>query len=505
MTKTPTRLTVLAPFFFALISGGLLALAFSPVHLFWLSIVCPTVLLGLWLNCSAKKAAILGLIFGLGFFGVGASWILHSIYVYGNTPLIIAFIITASFVTVLASFFALHGYALQKFFPKVSIAKLLLVFPALWALLEWVRSWILTGFPWLLLGHSAIPSPIAGLAPMIGVYGLSFFITLLSGLLLIAANPRLTQQTAGSVNWAKSNIAGFALLILIGLANLTHYLHWTVSNPQTLRVSLIQGNIAQELRWDPAHLQQIIDRYQSLTEPLWKSNLIVWPEAAIPLTPLQAPEFYATLDKQAKKTHATLLLGLPIQRDWRYYNGAMALGNGEGTYVKRHLVPFGEYVPLEKQLRGLIGFFNLPMSDMLPGAVKQPLIQVDNTPVGTFICYEIAYNALLRQDLPEAELLVTISDDAWFGRSLAPWQHLQIAQFQAAATSRSLLFASNSGSSAFIDAKGSLALSIPAFIPGSVSFDVTRETGTTPWVYLGDTPFIVLFALLILLVYCRRK
>ncbi len=505
MTKaifwTPHKTFTYWPYFIAVIAGGLLPLAFSPSHLFWLSIVCPAALISLWLNSTPKKASGIGFLFGLSFFGVGTSWIFNSIYVFGNTNLFIAFIITLAFVSVLASFFALNGYLVQKYFTSLSIAKILLVFPSLWVLLEWLRSWILTGFPWLLLGHSAVPSPLSGLAPIIGVYGLSFFLLVLSGLLVLAANPRLTNPKGDTVNWAKSNLAGFALLILIALANGSHYLHWTIKNSELLRTSIVQGNIAQELRWNPTEVQAIIQRYQSLSQPLTHSQLIVWPEAAIPLTPNQAPQLYADFTKVAMDQQSALLLGAPIQVNSHYYNGVLALGMGTGRYFKRHLVPFGEYIPFEQQLRGLIGFFNLPMSDLLAGELTQPLITVKGIPAGVFVCYEIAYNALLRQDLPQAQFLVTVSDDAWFGHSFAPWQHLQIAQFQAAATSRSMIFASNTGSSAFIDANGTIALRIPPDIAGSATFDVRPEQGATPWVTLGDKPFLWLMVVLLAWAY----
>ncbi len=510
MTK-PTFLnqgktSTLWPYLIALIAGGLLPLAFAPTHIFWLSIVCPAALISLWLRATAKKSAGIGFLFGLSFFGVGVSWIFNSIYVYGNTNILIAFLITFAFVSVLASFFALNGYLLQKFFAPLSVAKLLIAFPGIWVLLEWLRSWIFTGFPWLLLGHSAVSSPISGMIPIIGVYGLSFLILVLSGLLVLAANPRITNPTGETVNWGKSNIAGFALLILIGFANFSHYLHWTSLNPTPLRTSIVQGNIAQELRWDPTEVQAIIQRYQSISKTLTHSQLLVWPEAAIPLTPTQAPLLYAEFAKAALANHASLLLGAPILSSEGYHNSVIALGTGTGTYFKRHLVPFGEYIPFEQQLRGLIGFFNLPMSDLIAGEVKQPLISVDGIPTGVFICYEIAYNALVRQDLPMAQFLVTVSDDAWFGHSLAPWQHLQIAQFQAAATSRSMIFASNTGSSAFIDSKGIITLSIPPDVAGSATFNVVTEQGATPWVRLGDTPFLILITLLLAWAYrrCRR-
>lgn len=495
------KLSSLGYYLSAFICGGLLPLAFAPVYLYGLSIICPAVLLGLWLKASPRQAAWLGFVFGLGFFGVGISWVINSIYLYGNTNLFIAILITALFVATLALFFAIPGYLLQKCFGHRAIPKVLLVFPSLWALFEWIRSWILSGFPWLLLGHSAVSSPLAGMAPIVGVYGLSFLLTLASGLLLIASLPQLSCGTTNKLSWQKSNIAGFSLLLLIALCYSSNQLHWGSDHGAPLRTSLVQGNIPQNMRWDPTQVSNILERYQDLSAGLWSSRLIVWPEAAIPLTPTQGSVFYHNLDQRALSHQSTVLFGLPIEQHNTYYNGVMTLGANQGVYTKRHLVPFGEYVPFENQLRGLIGFFNLPMSSFLAGKLVQPLLQVEHIPIGSFICYEVAYNTLLRQDVPQAELLVTVSDDDWFGRSLAPWQHLQIAQFQAAASARPMIFASNSGSSAFIDAQGQIEVSLPLFIAGSIMHTVQPKTGSTPWVWLGDTPFLLFDALLLCLAY----
>lgn len=491
--------------FSAVLIGSVLPLAFAPTQAFWLAVLCPAALLFLCLDVTVPQACLIGFSFGLGFFGVGASWIFHSIYIFGNTPLLIAALITLLFVATLALFFVGQCYALQRFFPTTSGVKILLAFPCLWVLFEWLRSWVLSGFPWLLLGHSAVSSPLAGMAPLVGVYGLSFVFTVSAGLLLMACLPRLTCPTHPS-NWGKSNLAGFALLFLMAACHLSAYIPWTHPSGPTLRSSIVQGNVPQDLRWNPAHVKAILQHYQSLTEPLLgQSQLIVWPEAAIPLTLQQAYPFYQQWQQAMQSHHSTLVLGLPVLRDQVYYNAAMTLGAKQAFYYKRHLVPFGEYVPFEQQLRGLIGFFNLPMSDMAPGDRHQALLMADKLPLGVFICYEIAYNALVQHDAATAQVLLTISDDDWFGHSLAPWQHLQIAQFQAAASARPLIFASNSGSSAFIDQRGRITASLPPFMAGTVSFDVQPVTGTTLWVYVSDTPYLILMGVLLLLAYALQK
>lgn len=501
LTPLPSKWRYVA----ALLSGGVLALAFAPIHAFWLSIVSPAFLLLLWQNSSVKRVTAIAFIYGLGFFGVGASWVFNSIFVFGNTGLLLAVTITALFVVVLAVFFAIQGFLWQKLFPKTSYLKILVAFPCLWVISEWLRSWILSGFPWLLLGHSAVPSPLAGMAPIVGVYGISFILLFLAGLLTIAALPQLVEKPNHGIRWQKSNLAGLALLLIFGLCALSKNLHWIKAQHTPMQASLIQGNVPQNLRWDPSQIQAIIDRYTRLSQHSGAVDWIVWPEAAIPLTLQQGTAVYSAFNRQNQRTHSTLLLGLPMQQGKDYFNAAMTLGIDHGFYYKRHLVPFGEYVPFENQLRGLIGFFDLPMSNFLAGAAKQNLLTIKGTPIGVFICYEVAYNTLLRNDLPKAEVLVTISDDDWFGRSFAPWQHLQIAQFQAAASARPMLFASNSGSSAFIDPYGNIEASLTPYIAASLTHTVQPVSGTTPWVWLGDTPIIALMCLLLVLAYWNTR
>lgn len=487
----------------AILSGAFLPFAFAPTKEFWLALICPAILLWLWLDLKPSRAFKLGYLFGLAYFGVGVSWVYVSIHTYGNADAPLAFLITALFVMILALFIGLNGYCLQRFFPHNNLSKLLVVFPASWAIFEAVRSYIFSGFPWLLLGHVMVPSLLSGFAPVLGVYGCTYMMILLSALVLLATVPGLLNHDAG--RWREGNFSLIAIAIIFAVGMALSNIHWTHQASKNLSVAMVQGNIPQSLRWDPIEINNILETYQIQSVPYWANvNTIIWPEAAIPLTPEEAKPYLRKITAIAKKNHSGLLLGLPIQEDkFHYYNAAMGLGDVTGVYKKRHLVPFGEYVPFENILRGAIGFFNLPMSSMLSGDSQQPLMTIKNIPIAVLICYEIAYGHIVRQDLPQAQLLVTISDDAWFGNSFAPWQHLQIGQFQAAATQRQLLFVGNNGVTAHIDSNGKLLAALPQFTEAVLSADVTIYGGETPWIIWGDLPLLALMLIALVVVYMR--
>jgi apolipoprotein N-acyltransferase len=488
----------------AFLAGIALVFAFAPVHFYWLLFISPAIFYFLLIKHPAKPASLIGFFYGLGFFGVGISWVFVAIYVFGGTPAWLAVLITLLFSIVLACFFAVLAFILQRFFPQNNLSKSLGVYPALWALLEVLRSWIFTGFPWLILGHAVPDTAFAGFAPIFGPYGTSFIIVFASSLFLLAAVPFLGK--AKLINgWQVTNVAWFGLAIFFALALLLKLIPWTHPLNKPLSVSLVQGNIQQSLRWDPQEVENILSTYQALTEGHYQSDLIVWPEAAIPLTPTEAKPLFDKIETNLAATHSALITGIPMPAGVSYYNAVMALGDARGMYMKRHLVPFGEYVPLENYLRGLIQFFNLPMSAMMAGNMNQALITVHGLPLGVYICYEIAYDAVVRADLPEAKLLVTVSDDAWFGDSLAPAQHLQISQFQALATGRPLLAVGNNGITAIITYQGRLQSIIPQFMPGVLTGMVSAYEGTTPWVLLGDTPWIILMLLVLIIFYLKNE
>ena len=317
------------------------------------------------------------------------------------------------------------------------------------------------------LGHSQVSSPLAGFIPLVGDYGTSFLV-LLTSLLLVHA--------------LKKPFVACSLIVLIwGAGWQLNQIHWTDPEATPLRVSLVQANTPQSVKWDPTQFQSIVDHYTSHIP--WESDLIVWPEAAIPTTRYR---FHTELDQLQTKTHAHntgLILGIIDGIPNHYYNALIGLGNASGTYHKRHLVMFGEYLPFE-WLRGIIGFFTLPMSNFKPGPIKQPLLMINGKPIASFICYDIAYTDLLIDALPQAKLLLAASNDAWFDRSFARAQHRQIAQVRALQSGRYLLFSTNNGLTAIINPKGKIQKALTPDISGILTDIIYPMTGETPFIRL---------------------
>jgi len=475
--------------FGALLAGVLLVFAFAPFYFYPLAIISPAILLYLWLQCDYKQAFWRGFSFGLGFFGFGTSWVFVSIHTYGNTSAILAGFITGLFVLLFTIFPAVNGYWLNRFFPNTNNIKIYIAFPCTWVLLEWFRSIFLTGFPWLFLGASQTNSPLHSLTPIIGEYGVSFVVLLISALLVDA--------------FRRKNISVFKPLLIILLIGCSAYgltfVTWTRATGNPVTVSLIQGDIPQQMKWDETYLKNTLQKYYDLTQSHWDSNIIIWPEAAVPLLLQSAQNYISLMESQAKQHNVALILGIPIQQGFSYYNALIVLGNGHGIYYKRHLVPFGEYVPLESYLRGLIGIFNLPMSAFSAGDAHQQELQAAGINFAAFICYEVAYANLVSNDLPQAQLLVNISDDAWFAHSFALAQQLQMAQVRAQETGRYALISTNDGLTAIISPQGKIISQVPPYISAVLTGTVTAMVGSTPFVYLGVNSIVGFFAVLFLL------
>lgn len=477
-----------------MLAGMLLPLAFAPFDFFPLAIISPALLFALWLNVSPRRALWRGWLFGLGMFGIGVTWIFVSIYEFGGgIGLPMSLFLTGLFVLVLACFPALFGYLVTRLYPAltpaVSRIKLLVVFPVAWTFFEWVRGWFLTGFPWLNLGYSQIDAPLAGLAPLLGVYGVSWA-TAFSAALLLAA----VLDEGGLWQRARYVIALLVLWITAGLLGMQH---WTQASGEPLKVSLIQGNVAQDVKWTPDALEPTVRRYVDLTRQHWDSKLIIWPETAMPLFYHEAARFFDELAREAQANNADLLLGVPYMnmRNQQYYNSMMSLGSRQAFYHKHHLVPFTEYLPMKIALAGVINFLQVPMSDFSKGDAIQKPLEVAGQKAGISICYEAVFGEELIRQLPEATLLVNVSNDAWFGGSIGPHQHLQITRMRALETGRPLLRATNTGITAIIGPNGKFQARAPQFKPYVLTATVQPMSGATPYVRMGNGPVVILLML----------
>lgn len=479
----------------ALAGGASVTLALAPFNLWPLILIGPALLYLLQRHQSPRAAAWNGWLFGLGFWGAGVSWVYVSIERYGGASPWLAATLTGLFVAALALLFAVQGAVFARL--AASARHRWLMFILTWLGFEWLRSWFLTGFPWLYLGYAWLDTPLQSWAPLGGVWALSLLSLLLStGLARLLADRHL-----------------FTLIPGASLALISWLLpdHWTQPTPEAaLEVVLVQPNIPQLEKWQPDNLDWILRRQiaQSLEHP--DVDLIVWPETAIPATFARASQRLTPFINLLRQEDTALIAGFPYVETaperpdgHRFHNSLGLFGVGQDIYHKQRLVPFGEYVPLESQLRGLIAFFDLPMSSF-----SLPEQDIDSLTLGAVdiapaICYEIAYPQLVSRLSRDSGLILTVSNDTWFGRSIAPDQHLQIARMRALENGRWVVRATNNGLTAFIRPDGSLAAVAPVDQSATLLHRVEIMTGQTPWQRLGIWPLALLMTVLGL--YAARR
>lgn len=479
----------------ALMAGAITPLALAPFDLWPLALLSIALFyLGLR-DLNPRQAAWRGWYYGFGLFAAGTSWVYVSIHDYGAASPALAAFLTLGFVAGLGLLLALAAWLWARWLRR-SEAPLAdaLAFAALWLAQEAFRSWFLTGFPWLYAGYSQLDGPLAGLAPVGGVWLLSFVLALSAALLV-----NLVQLRARKAFLATAMVL-LAAPWAVGLALKGHA--WTLPAGEPLRVAAMQGNVEQNLKWDPAQLNAQLALYRDLSFSAEPSDLIIWPETAVPVLKAQAAGYLQVMHRFASERQAALITGVPIRQanergEQRYYNAVSVIGQGEGDYLKQKLVPFGEYVPLQEVLRGLIAFFDLPMSDFARGSAEQPLLQAKGYKIATFICYEVVYPEFAAGLAAHSELLLTVSNDAWFGRSIGPLQHLQMAQMRALEAGRWMIRATNNGMTVLIDPFGRITEQLPQFEQGVLYGEVVPMQQLTPYLYWRGWPLLILCALLL--------
>lgn len=475
----------------ALLTGAMLTLAFAPFFFFPLAVLAPAMLLALWVTLTPKQAFLRGWLFGIGLFGTGVYWVFISIHTYGNASILLAGFITCVFIAILALFPAYCGYLLNRYFLYPKETKIIFAFPAIWILLEWIRSWAFTGFPWLFLGDSQLYSPLKGYAPIMGVYGISFMVLLSSSLLLNSF------IKAGHKKYKNMVVNLLVIGVIWSIGGLLSLLHWTKPSGAPIQVSLVQGNIEQELKWSYDYLKPTLDLYRKLTDENWHSKIIIWPENAIPLPLQNAMDFVDDLGNAAKTNKTTVIAGIPIQNgnERNYFNAVIAVGNDYNFYLKQQLVPFGEYTPFAKYLAKIMDYFNIPMSSIVPSNQYTKPLHVQGIEIATFICYEIAFPELVRQHNTDIGMLLTVSNDGWFGHSIALAQHLAMAQMRALELAKPVLFVSNTGITAIIKPNGTIQSQAPAFQTAVLTDKVQAMTGKTLWQKNGMDPLLIMVIL----------
>jgi apolipoprotein N-acyltransferase len=473
-------------------AGACAVAGFAPLGFFVLPILALATLLWLIDRCDARAAALTGFTFGLGWFLAGVSWVHVSLHQFGGMPAAVSLIATFLFCAYLALFPAL-ACAVHKAL-RCSIAFSAPVFASLWIVGEWLRGTLLTGFPWLASGYAhAPPSPLAGYVPVLGVHGAGWIAALIAGLLAAAALRRLKLRTAAAV-----------LVSLLAIGALLGSLRWTEPVGRTLTVSLLQGNVAQSLKWVPERLPDSMQAYLDLARA-WPADLVVLPETAIPLELDQIdPGWLSEMRRTGRDVlMGAITLGADESGTRRYFNSAVALGRTDARYSKSHLVAFGEFTP--PLFAWTLSLLSIPMADFGRGAPVQPPLALAGEQVAVNICYEDVFGEELIGAARDSTLLVNVSNTAWFGDSLAQPQHLQIAQIRALELGRPMLRATNTGMTAAIAADGRVIAALPPFQRAALRVELSGHQGLTPFMRWSNAPVLLVSLLLIGLAMVRRK
>lgn len=478
----------------ALFAGATLVLAFAPFTFWPTAILAPAVLFALIRRCSAGRAFRLGWWFGLGQFGLGVSWVYESFTLFGGIVAPLAILVTALFVMALAFYPAVAAWMTVRVTPGGSWLVRATAFVASWVLIEALRSWLFGGFPWLNLGISQVDGPLVGWLPVVGEYGISaMLLTLAMAVWYLGA--RVVRQGPDWRQWWLPVLVISALLV--GSLPL-RAIPWSEPRAEPLRVGLAQGNIAQMQKFDPGYFQRTIRIYRELTDSLSEPDLVVWPETAVPRVMDDLPELRDELDQLSREREFALLVGT-FSRDanGRYYNALLGFPQAVGEYRKRHLVPFGEYFPFRGLLERMPWLFEVPMSDLSPGGADQPPLRIGEHTLAASICFEADFSRDIRATIPAADIMVTVSNDSWFGESFSPHQHLQMARARAIEYRRPLVRATNTGISAIIGWDGKPVETLGTGEQGTLTAEIQSRQGNTPLARLGAWPTLGLMVLLL--------
>ncbi len=451
--------------------------------------------------CYSKKRSLLdGWLYGLGLFFGGVHWIYISIAEFGKGGPIAGVLVTIIFVMFLALYPAIFSLIVSRLLAnktkdnKCNHLAIIFILPALWVLFEWLRGWLFTGFPWLLLGNAYIDTPLRSIAAIAGVHGISLIVALISTL---------------TVSLIISRTAIKSLLVLVVITMLAIALffagqvNWTQNSGDPLKVAVIQGNISQDIKWNPDFRQYTLDKYRDLSQPQFEKNdLIVWPETAIPDFLHYVDDYMLDLQKQVEITNTAVVTGVPVYDHYskRYYNSMISIDKEKvGYYAKRHLVIFGEYIPFRKMFGDSLDFLGAALADFTPGENLQKPLKTKAHKAAASVCFEIVFASEVARELGDADYLINISNDAWFEGSIAPYQHVQIARMRAAETNRPLVRATNTGISALIDADGSIIKQSPQFAEYVLTGTIQPRSGDTPYVRWRNTPVLILMVALLII------
>lgn len=459
--------------------GALTVFSFAPFNIWPLAIICLTMQCFFLVTSSYRAAFYQAWLYGIGYFGLGASWVFISVHRYGGANIFLSALLTILLILLMGLYYGIAAYIMRRWLKRNFTIDCICTFPALWLCAEWARGHFFTGFPWLVLGYSQTTGPLASYAPIIGVYGISMLLCISAGVLTMC----LFRLPERHYLWGIVILAGIWLLSMI-----LDGIYWTEPDGQTIEVSVVQGNIDQKDKWNPDLSDAITQRYIDLSQPHWSSQLIVWPEAAITTLPRNAEKLLLPVRQKAIANNSAVLFGIPLYdyANRKYYNGAIMMAKNSGYYLKRHLVPFGEFFPFKNTFSWIYHQLDIPLSDLDRGPNDQKPLQAAGNTIAPFICYEIAFPAEVANHLNGANMIVVLTDDSWFGDSLAARQHLQMAQMRAIETGRFVIFASNTGPSALIDPEGHIYGKTVKNQATVLTGSVTPMIGTTPYLIATD-------------------
>lgn len=467
----------------AVLAGAASVLAFAPFHAWLLAIICPAMLVALWSGGDARLAAWRGFLYGTAEFLTGIYWIYIAVSGLGPAPWWLGVLLYILLSCACAVFPALTGYVAKRFSPAPGYLWLFLI-PALWTLFEWIRSFILTGFPWLALGFSQGAHVLGGYVPVFGVYGVSFACALVAVLLVLAL------RASASPGARLSALAGIVVVFIAGAV--LGGIAWTQPSGAPFTVALAQANIPQQEKWTDPAVKISLQRYSRLTRSHPSAKLVVWPEAAIPAWYMEVAPQLQKFGAEERTRGQSVVYGV-LDYDWesgKGYNAVMAMGAGVGlehdVYFKRHLVPFGEYFPVPGWIKHWLSKHSLPHSSFTPGPLNQPPLAVRGWRIAVANCYEIAFGRLLRRQLPLANFIINVSDDGWFGHSIASAQQFEMAQTAARETGRYVLAAANSGITGIIAPNGRITSRLPRYRQAALTGKIRSYTGATPFVRVGN-------------------
>ncbi|MDD4914005.1 MAG: apolipoprotein N-acyltransferase [Methylococcales bacterium] len=473
--------------------GILLTLAFAPYDAAYAALPALMFLYGSWSKLPPPRAMLCAYLFGLGLFGSGIWWVYISLHDFGGADALSAALLTLLLVGVWAVFPALTAGLTAPVLRSKQIAVRLTAAALLWVAVEYFRGyWLLNGFPWLQIGYSQLTTPLAGYAPVSGVYGVGFVLALsaFAGVEMLSGRLKL--------------LPGLTCLLLVWAGGgLLRQHEWTTAIGEPFKVTLVQGNINQAQKWLPSQKDSTLQLYRQLTEQHWDSRVIIWPETAIPAFLSQVREFYLEpLTAVARAHHADLVVSLPTGGDGKaYFNSVLALGENSAFYHKNHLLPFGEYLPLQPLSGWILDLISIPLGDFSAGEDRQSLLRAGGYPFTTTICYEDAFGEQVIRQIDQAAYIVNVTNDAWFGDSSQPYQHMQMAQMRALETGRYLARATNTGMTGFIRPDGAISSQAPLFTTTTLTDSITPMAGLTPYARMGDNTVFAGFSGLVLLLY----